>query len=138
MRAVLDTGVLVSALIRRDSLPGQVLLALRNKRFTALYSVDILEEIVEVLSRQMFREKYHIEPQDIVALVNLIRLWGELVIPSKRVKACRDPKDDKFLEAAVEGEADWLVTGDADLLDIKSFNRVEMINPRAFLERLDA
>jgi putative PIN family toxin of toxin-antitoxin system len=136
MRAVVDTGIFVSALIRRKGTIGAVLGALRAGQYTVIYSTAILVEIIDVLGRDKFRIKYHIEPDDITALVNLIRLRGELVIPAQTITACRDPKDDKFLEAALAGAADCIVSGDADLLEMKSFERIPIFRPAAFLARL--
>jgi putative PIN family toxin of toxin-antitoxin system len=136
MRAVIDTGILVSALIRRQGTTGDVLRALRDGRFTAIYTTDILVEIINVLGRPAFRNKYHIEPDDIIALVNLMRLRGELVPPARKVTAYRYPKDDKFLEAALAGSADCVVSGDADLLDLRSFENIPFLRPAEFLARL--
>lgn len=136
MRAVVDTGIFVSALIRRRGTIGAVLNALREGRYTVIYSTDILVEVIEVLGRDKFRIKYHVEPNDITTLINLIRLRGELVIPNQKVTACRDPKDDKFSEAALAGAADFLVSGDADLLDMISFEGVPILRPAEFLARL--
>jgi putative PIN family toxin of toxin-antitoxin system len=135
MRVVVDTGVYVSALIRRQSTPGEVLNALRDGRFKTLYSTDMLIEIIEVLGRPALRLKYHIEPDDSLALLNLIRLRGELVTPTRRLSLCRDPKDDKFLEAALAGSADCLVSGDADLLDLGTFENIPILRPAEFLAR---
>ena len=136
MRAVIDTGVFVSALIRRQGTTGSVLRALRDGRFTAIYSSDIVVEIIDVLGRAAFRKKYHIEPDDITVLVNLIRLRGELVIPTRKVNACRDPKDDKFLEAALATQTDCIVSGDGDLLDLTSYEEIPILRPAEFLARL--
>jgi len=136
MRAVVDTGVLVNALIRRQGTTGAVLQALRDGHFSLVYSIDILVEIIEVLGREPIRTKYHVEPDDITALINLIRLRGELVTPGRRVQACRDPKDDKFLEAALAGHADCIVSGDADLLDLTPFENIPILRPAEFLARL--
>jgi len=136
MRAVVDTSVLVSALIKRQGTTGDVLLALRTGRFTIIFSTDILVEIIEVLGRPTFRIKYHVEPDDITALVNLIRLRGDLVTPLRKIAACRDPEDDKFLEAALAGRADCIVSGDADLLDLASFEDIPILRPAEFLARL--
>jgi len=144
VRAVLDTGVLVSALIRRQGTTGDVLRALRDGRFIAVYSTDILVEIIDVLGRPALRAKYHIEPDDISVVINLIRLRGDLVVPTRKVAACRDPKDDKFLEAAlpeghrdgVAGGADCIVSGDADLLDLAPFEDIPILRPAEFLARL--
>jgi putative PIN family toxin of toxin-antitoxin system len=150
VRAVLDTGVLVSALIRRQGTTGDVLRALRDGCFIAVYSTDLLVEIIDVLGRPALRAKYHIEPDDISVVINLIRLRGDLVVPARKVAAsppgtmCRDPKDDKFLEAAfpeghrdgVAGGADCIVSGDADLLDLTPFEDIPILHPAEFLARL--
>jgi uncharacterized protein len=136
MRAVIDTGVFVSALIRRQGTPGDVLRALRDGRFTSIYTTDIVVEIIDVLGRPFFRTKYHIEPDDMTALVNLIRLRGELVNPDKKVTACRDPKDNKFLEAALAASADCIVSGDRDLLEMSVFEEIPILRPAEFLARL--
>jgi putative PIN family toxin of toxin-antitoxin system len=136
MRAVIDAGVFVSALIRKQGTTGDVLGALRDGRFTAIYTTDIVVEVIDVLGRAKFRMKYHIEPDDITALVNLIRLRGELVTPTQKVTACRDPKDDKFLEAALVAKADCVVSGDADLLVLNPFEGISILRPAEFLARL--
>ena len=136
MRAVIDTGIFVSALIRSWGTIGSVLRALRDGNFTAIYTTEILVEIIDVLGRDKFRVKYHIEPDDVSALIYLIRLRGELVIPDQTVDACRDPKDNKFLEAALAGKADCIVSGDADLLGMGSFEGMPILRPAEFLARL--
>jgi len=136
MRAVIDTGVFVSALIRRQGTTGDVLRFLRDGRFTAIYTTDLLVEIIDVLGRAHFRTKYHIEPDDITALINLIRLRGELVTPTQKVTVCRDPKDDKFLEAALAAQTDCIVSGDADLLVLTPFQEIPILRPAEFLARL--
>jgi len=136
MLAVVDTGIFVSALIRRRGTIGSILRALRDGNFTAIYTTDILVEIIDVLGREKFHVKYHIEPDDITALIHLIRLRGQLVVPTQSVAACRDPKDDKFLEAALAGGADCIVSGDADLLEMGSFEDIPILRPAEFLARL--
>ena len=136
MRAVIDTGVLVSALIRRQGTTGDVLRALRDGRFTPIYTTDIMVELVDVLGRAPLRAKYHIIPDDITALLNLIRLRDELVAPAQKVTGCRDPKDDKFLEAALATQTDCIVSGDADLLDLTSYKEIPFLRPAEFLARL--
>ena len=59
---------------------------------------------------------------------------AELVEITERIAACRDPKDDKFLELAVNGHADVLITGDADLLALNPFRRVPIITPADFVQ----
>ena len=93
-------------------------------------------EIIEVLGRPAFREKYHVQADDIAALLNLMRLRGELVNPKRALKVCRDPKDDKFLEAAITGQADAIVSGDSDLIELRAIEKIPILRPVEFLAKL--
>lgn len=136
MRVVVDTGVLVSGLIRPQGTIGEVLRALRDGRFVIIYTTPTVVEIIDVLGRPSFRAKYHIQPDDVTALVNLIRLRGELVLPQITITDCRDPKDNKFLEAAVESNADAIVTGDFDLLELHPFQGIPILQPAEFIHNV--
>jgi predicted nucleic acid-binding protein len=68
--------------------------------------------------------------------LRLIVEWGELVIPDERIAACRDPKDDKFLEAAIAGDADVIVSGDRDLEVLSPFRSIPIVGPLTFLRML--
>ena len=70
---------------------------------------------------------------DIEALVALIALRGDLVTPNRSIKVCRDPDDDMVIEAALAGMAEYIVTGDKDLLTLKKFESIRFITPRVFL-----
>ena len=133
MRAVVDTNILASALIRRQGTTGQVLDHLRDGHFTIIYSVPLVMELVEVLSRPHIRQKYHLQADDITALINLLRLRGELVSPQRKIDACRDPGDNYILEAGVEAKADFMVSGDADLLDMDEFEGIPILRVAEFL-----
>jgi putative PIN family toxin of toxin-antitoxin system len=137
MRAVVDTNILVRATIRPQGTVGPVLLRLRQGEYTLLYARPLLEELIDVLNRPRIRDKYHLTNQDIGTVVGLILLRGEGVTPEERITACRDPKDDKFLEVAVAGEADALVSGDQDLLALHPFAGIPIVPPHVFLEMLD-
>lgn len=137
MRAVIDTNVLVSGLIRPRGAPGAVLRALRDRRFVAVVSPAILEEIIDVLSRPWLRDKYAIDDQGVEALLRLLVLRAELVEPHSEIRRCRDADDDKFLETAVDGRADRLVSGDADLLALGSIEGVAIVDPAGFLDELE-
>lgn len=136
MRAVLDTNVLIRALLKPSGTVAPVLGNLRQGTFVALYSSDLLQEIIEVLGRPRFRTKYGIQSQDVEALVVLLILRGEEVIPRRKIEVCRDPKDNKVLEAAVEGRADAIVSGDEDLHVLHPFEGIPVLTPRGFLAQL--
>jgi putative PIN family toxin of toxin-antitoxin system len=96
----------------------------------------LLDELSDVLQRPRLRLKYSLREEDIEALIKLLLLLGEAVEPAQRITACRDPKDDKVLEAAVEGKAQFIVTGDKDLFVLSPFKGIFILGPSAFLERL--
>ena len=137
MRAVVDTNILVRALIRPQGSVGPVLLRLRQGDYTLLYAQSLLEELVDVLNRPRIRHKYGLTGEDIQTVVGLILLRGEAVTPQERITACRDPRDDKFLEVAVAGQADVIVSGDEDLLVLHPFAGIPIVPPAAFLRMLD-
>ncbi len=136
MRAVIDTNILVRALIRPQGTVGPVLLHLRRGDYTLLYSDGILEELVDVLNRPRIRNKYGLREEDIRAIVALLLLRGEYIVPQVTIHACRDPHDDKFLEVAVSGRADVIVSGDEDLCVLSPFQGIPIVSPREFLDML--
>ena len=136
MRVVVDTSILVRALIMPHGSVGPLLLHLRQGDYTLLYAQSLLEELVDVLNRPRIRHKYQLSDEDIEAVVGLILLRGEPVVPKERITACRDPKDDKFLEVAVAGKADVIVSGDEDLLALNPIAGVPIVPPAAFLQML--
>jgi putative PIN family toxin of toxin-antitoxin system len=134
MRAVIDTNIVIRAVIKPLGTVGPVLDRLRNGDYTAVYSEGILGELVAKLALPRIGEKYHIGQGDIDDLLGLLALRGELVNPTRSVRVCRDPADDMFIEAALEGKADWVVTGDGDLLVLEKFEGVRFVSPRLFLQ----
>lgn len=137
MRAVVDTNILVRAVIKPLGSVGPVLSQLRDDRYTILYAQTLLAELVDVLNRPRIRDKYGLSDEDIKTVIALILLRGEAVTPQRRITICRDPKDDKFLEVAVAGSADVIVSGDEDLLVLNPFESIPIITPQAFLRMLN-
>jgi putative PIN family toxin of toxin-antitoxin system len=136
MRAVIDTNILVRALIMPHGSMGPILLRLCRGDYTLLYGQSMLEELIDVLNRPRIK-KYGITDDDIQTVVCLILLRGEAVTLEKSIITCRNPKDDKFLEAAVTGKADVIVNGDQDLLVLNPFVGIPIIQPSEFLKMLD-
>jgi putative PIN family toxin of toxin-antitoxin system len=128
MRLVGDTNVFVSAALKELSWSGMVVRWL--DKYAGLLKTFVTEpEILEVLPRPRIAPK--IAP---FFLDNVRRLLAaaELVTITERMAACRDPKDDKFLELAVNGHADAIVSGDADSLVLDTFRGIPIITPAAF------
>jgi len=133
MRAVIDTNILIRALIKPRGTVGPVISRLRNGDYTLVYSTPLLDELIEKLALPRIRHKYRLGANEIEALVSLIALRGAFVMPDRKVTVCRDPDDDMFIEAALAGMAGYVVTGDKDLLTLKKFETVRFVSPRAFL-----
>jgi putative PIN family toxin of toxin-antitoxin system len=137
MRAVVDTNILIRAVIRPLGTVGPVLLRLRQGEYILPHSRPLLEELVDVSNRPRIRDKYRLTDQDIQTVLGLILLCGEAVTATEQIAACRDPKDDKFLEVAVAGKADVIVSGDEDLLTLHPYADIPIVPPSAFLRMLD-
>ena len=86
----------------------------------------------DVLSRPAF-DRY-IDEEDRIRFLNLLVKESILVDITEKIEECRDPKDDKFLELAVSGKADFIISGDDDLQTLNPFREIEIISPREFTE----
>ncbi|HJS92535.1 MAG TPA: putative toxin-antitoxin system toxin component, PIN family [Steroidobacteraceae bacterium] len=130
-RIVADTNLLISRLLLPESLPAK---AVRKAvaEGQLLISDATLEELADVLSRPKFDSYVSLEDrQQFIRVLNRIAEWVTITAP---VKACRDPRDDKFLEVALHGDADLIVTGDRDLLVLHPFRGLDILSPRQYLE----
>jgi len=129
-RFVVDNNILVSALLVKNSIPFQVIQKIEELGII-LYSEATLLELNQVLNRKKFAKYFTLEEKQ-AFLVKLIEK-SELVEIEEIITACRDPKDDKFLELAVSGKADFMITGDRDLLVLNPFRNIEIITANEFL-----
>ena len=138
MRAVIDTNILIRSILNPNGPTGRILEFLRAGRFQLLYSEQLLEELADVLGRPRFRGKYNISTDNVSDILSLLVQEGEEVSPSASIEACRDPKDNKVLEAAFFGQADVIVTGDDDLFALHPFEGIQVLSPADFLSLLQA
>lgn len=137
MRAVVDTNILVRAVIKPQGSVGPVLQRLRRREYTLLLSRATLDEMVDVLHRPRLRVKYGLSESALRAVIRLVVLRSELVQPDEQVAVCRDPKDDKFLDVALAGQADVIVSGDEDLLILDPYAGIPIVSSSQFLAMLD-
>jgi uncharacterized protein len=132
VRLVVDTNVLVSYLLTPDSTPRKAVDRILDYE-ELLFSEQTLRELSEVLARPKF---HHLIAQadrdEFVELVSRVGTWIEI---RETIRACRDPRDDKFLELAINGEADGVLTGDADLLALDPFRGIAIMTPAAWLSQ---
>ncbi len=136
MRAVLDTNVVISAMLIRDGIEDRILRAWQRGAFDLVLSPQILDEMGRALSYEKFRKARWMAEEEIVALLQSLAQESLLVPGKVRVEVSRDPEDNKFLEAAIEARAQYVVTGDKDLLDLKTYRHVRIVRPAAFLKIL--
>ncbi len=132
LKVVLDTNVLISAGLKHNSFPS---LAVRwmEQSGGLLKSKETEQEALAVLQRPRILSK--LAPNFVTQVVKLFAV-SELVEITDLIIECRDPKDDKFLELAVNGHADVLVSGDADLLALDTFREIPIMTPAAFCRAL--
>lgn len=130
MRCVFDTNAIVSAMLSRTATPGLALArAYDNGRL--LVSVPLMRELHDVVSRPKF-DRY-VTPNERQRFLGLLVRDARLVEITESIRACRDPKDDQVLELAVCGRADWIITGDADLLVLDPFRGIRIVTAADFL-----
>jgi len=129
-RIILDTNLWISFLITRDYTKLDELLF--NRKSVLIFSSELLEEFIEVANRPKFRRFF--SQEDIEELVGSIDEYADFVQVNTEITLCRDPKDNFLLSLSVDGNADYLLTGDKDLLDLKKFRQTIITSISAFLD----
>ena len=130
LRLVIDTNILISGLMSVNSLPQQVF-DYATSQAILLISDEVQSEIENVLNRPKLQKYITLERRS--KFLSELSQQVERVEINQQIRACRDPKDDKFLELAVCGEANYIITGDADLLDLHPFQNISIIKAASFL-----
>lgn len=131
LRIVIDTNILVSSILIESSLPDMAFKAAR-KNGKILLSDVTSQELQAVLNRPKF-DRY-ISRDIRHQFLAKIKLESEQIVIFETIQECRDPKDNKFLEVAVNGNANYIITGDRDLLELHPFRGIYILNPRQFLQ----
>lgn len=132
MRAVLDTNIFVSG-IHWSGPSEKVLRAWFLNKFKLVSSTKTVDEFVKT----MVSFKVPMKIEDILWWESLILEKSELVVPKRKINVVKDdPDDNKFVETALEGKADYIVTQDRHLLNIKEFQGIRILTPEEFLEIL--
>jgi uncharacterized protein len=130
-RVVLDTNIVISSV-----LGGALVLVLEKwgeKKFTVVVTTDVVSEYFEVLNRP----KFNLKQETIDKITRYIYQFSEFVVPEEQIRFIEDdPKDDKFLEAAIAGSVDFIVSGDNHLLALKEFRSIPILSGREFLDWL--
>ena len=131
-RVVLDTNIFVSMALGGQT--GKINDGWRAGKFLLVVSEEIVSEYLEVLQRP----KLHLSARTIAIIVARVYRKAEFVMPEEHIDIIqKDPSDNKFLEAAIAGKADYIISGDKHLLEIKQFQSIPILIAREFLEILE-
>src|SRR3972149_7072984 len=139
-KAVVDTNLVLSGLLLKRGLPYELVEAWRRGSFLLLVSDALREEYDQVLPRPTFAVKYGLTAEEVRAFLALVSMLGLRVTPQRRLSVkIRHQKDEKVLAAALGGKAEYLVTGDQDLLVLRDdphLKHLKIVTAREFLEIL--
>lgn len=132
-RLVFDTNILISGLLLPDSQPAR---AVKKGIHAGRISVsgETLSELADVLSRTKFNR--YISVEDRKEYFRYFSRVVEKIEIIRKITVCRDPKDNKFLEVAVNGQAEIIITGDKDLLILHPYQSIQIITPAQYLKKL--
>jgi putative PIN family toxin of toxin-antitoxin system len=139
LRAVLDTTILVSALLKpaEEGPSYSVLRLARDGAYEAYLSDDILEETAQVLlTSKRIRQRYSISPRDVIEYCESLAQLATIVSDIPEIRVVRDPNDDMILGCAIAAHADVLVTRDKDLLTLETYEGIAILAPEDFLRLL--
>jgi uncharacterized protein len=138
IRTVLDAHVVVSGILSENGTPGKILKAWYEDRFHLVVSPAILDELRRVLQYPRIERRHHWSAsqvreflEDLASLVILTS--GQFALPPI---VAEDPSDDRYLECAIEGEANYIVSGDRHLLHLEAYEGTEIVAPREFIKLL--
>ena len=138
IRAVLDTNILISALItKKDSPPLQLYKAFTAQKFLLITSPSILAEIEDVINREKLVKYHKLSPHQRHAIMEQLLTLCYVTLESIKLDKViieKDPKDDKFLHAAIEANADFIISGDHHLLDLIEYKEIKIVSPNEFLK----
>ncbi len=131
VKAVLDTNVLISSIFWRGK-PYKVVKKGIDKEYRIILSLPILKE-----TQRKLRNKFHVPKPKIVLLMDILMIHSEIIDVKTNLEVVEtDPDDDKIIECAVDGEADYIVSGDSDLTNLQEYKGIEILKPHKFLKKL--
>ena len=134
MRVVLDTNFVISRYLSPSGPPAHIFHYWEQGAFTLVVSEPILAEIERVFSYPRINDKLKLSDQAIAGIIDGFATFGELVTPTQRLHVVEaDPDDDKLIECAVAGKADYLVSGNDHLTDIKEYEGIQILTPAQFV-----
>ena len=129
IRVLPDTNIIISSIFWRGN-PYEVITRGILGEYQFVISTEILSEVVDTL-----RNKFQFPEEKTQELIDILMTYCHIVEPTSRFEVVRDKKDDKIIECAFDGKADYIVTGDPDLLILKGFRGIKIIKAKEFLDK---
>jgi hypothetical protein len=137
MKVVVDTNVLVSRVIVPAGVPAQILKKWEEGAFELLVSEPILSECLRVLSYKRIRARHQLSDDQIAATISGLREFATVVNVVEKLEVIKeDPDDNKIIECAIAGDAEYVVSGDVHLLSVEQYQGIPILSPRVFLTML--
>jgi putative PIN family toxin of toxin-antitoxin system len=131
-RVIIDTNLWISFLITKDlkTLDARI----KTGKIKILFSLELIDEFLSITHRPKLKKYF--SKADVEQLIDLFEFYGEVVHVQSHIKLCRDPKDDFLLSLAMDSKADYLITGDNDLLVQKTIGKTKIIKMADYLAQI--
>ncbi len=134
-KVVIDTNVLISGIIQKSGFPYKIVKSWEKGNLIFITSRLMIEETIKVLNYPKIKKKYGLDEDEIKqTALNLLRYSVLIDNPPALDVIKEDAEDNKVLSTAIEGKADYIVSGDSHLLDLKSYKDIKIITPKRFCE----
>jgi putative PIN family toxin of toxin-antitoxin system len=132
-RVIIDTNLWISFLITKDlrTLDTRI----KTGKIKIIFSLDLIDEFLAITHRPKLRKYF--SKSDVEQLIDLFEFYGEVVHIVSQIKLCRDPKDDFLLSLAIDSKADYLITGDNDLLVQNTIGKTKIITMADYLAKMN-
>ena len=140
-RATFDTNIFIRSVIGKENLANRLLTLWQDGRFVLVLSQPIIDEVEKALSRRTLRLKYQYTLREVAILINLLQRASIIEVPAS-FELCRDPDDDMFVNCAISGRVQFLVSYDNDLIDDVELKKalfefgIEIAEPPNFLQKI--
>ena len=130
-RIIVDTNLWISFLIKKDfrKLDEKI----KKGKIKVIFSVELIDEFLTVADRPKFRKYF--EKRDTEQLIEMFDVYGEIIQVNSHIDICRDLKDNFLLSLSKDSRANYLITGDSDLLDLREFQGTEILRMSDFLKK---
>ena len=139
MRVVFDANIFMSSLITKNGAPYKLMQLWREEKLTLLISEPIIDELDRVIHYPKLIKLHGLSETEMAEFIQILRNEAVMVSPQETISVSSDESDNRYIECAVAGQAEYLVTGDKKhLLPIRDYEGIKIVPPSLFLALLEA